>query len=279
MSLHDPRHRIVVAAALLGGWSSVACGGGGAPQGVEISSPAPVKPARWELQWSDEFDGTMLNEANWIAVEGAAEVNGELQYYSPEDVYLENGLLVLRTRQRPMGGRGYTSGEVRTGRKRMVTRGFAVEWRTRAPRGKGIWPANWLVHNACTGLVGCGSNWPPEIDVVELKGSQPMTNIMTHWWGSWPNQQSQTTTWTGPDLSADFHVYRVEWFADSIHWYIDGERRARHTQNITSGQLQLVMNTAVGGHFDGPPDSTTVFPVYHHIDYVRVYRDNGNSPD
>jgi hypothetical protein len=32
------------------------------------------------------------------------------------------------------------------------------------------------------------------------------------------------------------------------------------------------MNTAVGGHFDGPPDATTEFPQYHRIDYVRVYR-------
>jgi beta-glucanase (GH16 family) len=150
--------RIVVVAALLAAHAALACSSGtsSGPKGITIPAPTHAKPAQWELQWSDEFAGPALDATTWIAVEGPAEVNDELQYYTPEDVYIENGSLVLRTRQRPMGGRGYTSGEVRTGQKRMVTRGFAVEWRTKVPKGRGIWPANWLVHNACTGLVGCG---------------------------------------------------------------------------------------------------------------------------
>jgi beta-glucanase (GH16 family) len=167
---------------------------------------------------------------------------------------------------------------VRTGTKKGVSRGFAVEWRTQIPSGKGIWPANWLVGQACDGINGCGAQWPPEIDVMEVRGSAPNTNVMTHWWGTYPNQAHQTTTYVGPvDLSADFHTYRVEWFRDSVVWYMDGVQRAKHTTNITTGQMQLVMNTAIGGDFDGPPDPSTTFPQYHRIDYVRVYRDTANA--
>jgi beta-glucanase (GH16 family) len=271
---------IVALAAIVVAGTAVCSGGGSTSPGKTGGppEPQPLRAAKWGLAWADEFDGTTLDANTWIAVDGAANVNNELEYYSPSDVYLESGNLVLRSQVRSMGGRGYTSGEVRTGTKRLVSRGSAVEWRTQIPSGKGIWPANWLVASACTGITGCGSSWPPEIDVLEVKGSQPNVNIMTHWWGTYPGQQHETSTYDmGVDLSAGFHTYRIEWFRDSILWYIDGTRRAKHTQNITSGSLQLVMNTAVGGDFDGAPNSATVFPQYQRVDYVRVYRDTANT--
>ena len=204
-------------------------------------------------------------------------MNSELEYYTPDDVYLENGSLVLKSELRTIGARRYASGEVRTGNLHTVDWGSAVEWRTQAPSGKGIWPANWLVGLLCNGLNGCGADWPPEIDVMEMKGSAPTTNFMTHWWSSWPNEQHETTQYfDAAGFAADYHTYRVEWFRDSVVWSIDGIKRAKHVQNITAGKMQLVMNTAVGGLFDGNPDPTTVFPQYHRIDYVRVYRDTAN---
>ena len=255
-----------------------ACGGSGTdkPTGVVPHDPPVIRPAKWGLAWADEFDGTTLDAGVWIAVEGAVNVNNEFEYYTPSDVYLENGSLVLKSEKRSLGGRLYTSGEVRTGLNRAVHTGSAIEWRTEIPTGKGIWPANWLVNTPCDGLGGCGSSWPPEIDVMEVRGSLPNNNYMTHWWGTYPNQQHETTEYSGTTLSSGFHTYRLEWFADSIVWYIDGAQRAKHTSNITVGNLQLVMNTAVGGAFDGGPDATTVFPQYHRIDYVRVYRDTAN---
>ena len=258
--------------------ANASCGGSKEPAAWVPPPPKETRPAKWGLEWADEFNGMALDATYWIAVDGAANVNNEREYYTPTDVYLENGNLVLRSQQRLMGGRGYTSGEVRTGTKRGVSPGFAVEWRTQIPSGKGIWPANWLVAQACDGINGCGSNWPPEIDVLEVRGSTPNANVMTHWWSTYPTPQHQTTTYVGPvDLSADFHSYRVEWFRDSVVWYIDGIQRAKHTTNITTGQMQLVMNTAVGGDFDQSPDASTVFPQYHRIDYVRVYRDTANA--
>ena len=259
--------------------ASIACGGSG--PGSTVTQPPPtgtrvVRQAKWALSWSDEFDGPTVDPTNWIVQNGAVNVNNEREYYSPSNVYLENGSLVLKSEIATNGG--YFSGEVRTGTKHTVQQGNAIEWRTQAPYGKGIWPANWLVGTECDGLNCCGVNWPPEIDVLELRGSAPNTNLMTHWWSTWPNEQHQTTSFVAmASLADDYHTYRVEWFPDSVVWYMDGVQRAKHTQNVTYGLMQIVMNTAIGGLFDGNPDATTVFPQYHRIDYVRVYRDTANT--
>ncbi|HEX8848019.1 MAG TPA: glycoside hydrolase family 16 protein [Gemmatimonadaceae bacterium] len=248
------------------------------PDNRALPPPPPVRAAKWAPEWADEFDGPTIDATKWVVVDGAVNVNNELEYYSPAQAYIENGALVLKSDRQAVGGRQYVSAEVRSGTKRTVTRGNAIEWRTQIPSGKGIWPANWLVNTPCDGLNGCGSNWPPEIDVLEVKGSDPTTNIMTHWWGSYPGQQHETSTWSaGSSLADGYHTYRLEWYSDSILWLVDGVQRAKHTQNVTSGQLQIVMNTAVGGDFDGAPTAATVFPQYQRIDYVRVYRDTANT--
>ena len=260
----------------------VGCGGGNASNAGPVATPPPPRPparqAKWALDWGDEFDGTTINQSNWIVQDGAANVNGELEYYTPSDVYLEGGSLVLESEQRAIGARRYTSGEVRTGNLHKVDWGSAVEWRTQPPAGQGIWPANWMVGWECDGLNPCSTDWPPEIDVLEMRGSAPSINLMTHWWGSPPNQQHETSQYDALASLADaYHTYRVEWFRDSVVWYIDGVQRAKHTQNVTAGPMQLVMNTAIGGLFGGNPDAQTVFPQYHRIDYVRVYRDTANA--
>jgi beta-glucanase (GH16 family) len=262
---------------------TIAACGGGSGSGGGVTQPPPNQPrvvrqAKWALSWGDEFNGSTIDPTTWIVQNGAANVNNELEYYSPSDVYIESGSLVLKSEIATNGARRYASGEVRTGNLRTVQQGDAVEWRTQAPAGKGIWPANWLVNTQCDGLNGCGINWPPEIDVLELQGSAPTVNLMTHWWSTWPNEQHETTAFVSTTSFADdYHTFRVEWFPDSVVWYIDGVQRAKHVSNVTSGLMQIVMNTAIGGLFDGNPDQTTVFPQYHRIDYVRVYRDTANT--
>src|SRR5205085_6353663 len=81
--------------------AAVGCGGG-APSnnaGVTTSPPpqSPARQAKWALVWGDEFEGTTINQSNWIVQDGAANVNGELEYYTPSDVYLEGGSLVLES--------------------------------------------------------------------------------------------------------------------------------------------------------------------------------------
>ena len=76
-----------------------------------------------------------------------------------------------------------------------------------------------------------------------------------------------------PDFSADFHTYGVEWTPGRIIWSVDGQETARvEGDQVSSEQMYLLANLAVGGDFPGSPDETTPFPSTYEIDYIRVWQ-------
>lgn len=220
----------------------------------------------WYLIFNDEFEGDEVDLSKWRIEDAALIKNNELQYYTPDDVYLRDGFLVLRSQKRPMGGREYTSGLVETTGKFSFIYG-RVEVRARLPGTKGLWPAHWLMPDS--------GKWPPEIDIMELVGHRPNTVHMTNHYGTWPNNRYETRVYTGPDdFTKGFHTFAVEWEPDEIRWYVDGIQRFFTRKNIPGDPnepFRIILNTAVGGNMPGKPDDTTVFPQYHVIDYVRVY--------
>ena len=75
----------------------------------------------------------------------------------------------------------------------------------------------------------------------------------------------------GPDYSAGFHTYAIDWQPTYVKWYIDGVVCTSYTKSIPSDPMWICLNTAVGGPWPGSPTSATKFPVEYDIDYVRVY--------
>jgi beta-glucanase (GH16 family) len=216
----------------------------------------------WKLVWEDEFENNTIDESKWRVENAALFKNHELQYYAPDDVILKNGFLVLRSQKRSMKGREYTSGLVETQGKFKQAYG-RFEIRAKLPKGQGIWPAHWLMN-----AVG---QWPPEIDIMELKGNEPHKIHMTNHYGKWPDNKHEGKDFVGPDFSKNFHTFAIEWEPDEIRWYIDGVKRFSTRKNVPAVPFYIVLNTAVGGDWPGNPDKTTKFPQYHEIDYVRVY--------
>ncbi|MCB9850010.1 MAG: family 16 glycosylhydrolase [Phycisphaerales bacterium] len=227
--------------------------------------------AGWDMVWNDEFDGTTIDTSKWRVEDAFLVKNQELQYYAPDDVYLENGNLILRSQARQYWGWDtwnwrwfdYTSGLVET--KGHFNRTYGrVEIRAKLPKTQGIWPAHWMLPSS--------NSWPPELDIMEMLGHEPNTVYTTHHWGNWPNVQSLGSSYEGPDYSAGFHTFALEWFPGRLDWYIDD---ALVFTSISSGipnePFYIILNTAVGGIWPGNPNGTTVFPQYHTIDYVRVY--------
>ncbi len=226
-----------------------------------VAAPCFSEP-EWVLLWEDQFNGRELDEARWRVEDAALIKNNEQQYYSPEEVYLENAMLVIRSQKIARNGRQYTSGLVETAGK--FSRKYGrFEARARLPRGKGIWPAFWMLPES--------GDWPPEIDIFELLGHAPSTIYMTCHWGTWPDKKHKGRMFTGPDFTAGFHDFALEWEPHEIRWYIDGQMAHRVRENIPHEPFYLILNTAVGGNWPGSPSSTTVFPQYFYIDYVRVY--------
>ncbi len=246
---------------------------------VMFESDSAPPPTGWTMIWHDEFDGPSVDLTKWRIEDIHLIKNNELQYYAPDEVYIDNGNLVLRSRERSYWGYDtngswrhfdYTSGLVESRNLCSTTYG-KIEVRAKLPRTQGLWPAHWMLPSA--------GQWPPEIDIMELLGHEPSRVHMSHHWGSWPNVQTFTRHWDGPDFTQDFHTFAVEWWPDRITWLVDDVARAASTSNIPQEPFYIILNTAVGGNWPGNPDGSTVFPQYHEIDYVRVYAaDDVGSP-
>ncbi len=221
--------------------------------------------------WHDEFEGTEVDTAKWRVENDAPAKNAELEYYSPDEVYIENGCLVLRSQERIMGGRNYTSGSVDTA-KRFSVRYGRIEIRAKLPKGQGIWPAHWLLPDDWS--------WPPEIDIMELLGRDTRTVYMTYHSKVMGEHITEGGQFNGPDFSEDFHTFALEWKPNDIRWYVDGVERFHVYKHVSHQPMMIILNTAVGGYMPGNPDATTPFPQYHLIDYVRVYEKEGAAyPD
>lgn len=219
----------------------------------------------YELVFAEEFEGTSLDTSVWnTEMRWGPRTTGELQHYDASALELEGGNLVITARDEPSGDRGYTSGAITTFGNFAFARGYA-EIRARVPEGQGLWPAFWLA--ATDKSVGS------EIDVLEVLAHDPETLYMSlHYDDSAGEHQEVTHSFTGPDFSAGFHTFAVEWTSDAVIWYVDGVERAQQTRGVPDGPMYVIANLAVGGEWGGPPSAETPFPARYEIDYIRVYR-------
>ncbi|WP_339263228.1 glycoside hydrolase family 16 protein [Solibacillus sp. FSL W7-1472] len=221
----------------------------------------------WVLIWQDEFEDNCININNWNIEDFAAEKNNELQYYTSNNVKVEDGVLKLISKNERYKGKKYTSGAVHTKGKFDLLYGKA-EMRAKLPTGQGIFPAFWLITDK-------ENTWLPEIDIMEMLGHQPNEIWMvSHWLGENGKLKSDFSSYTGEDFSKEFHTFSIEWAPDTISWFIDGIERFKSTMYIPNVNMYLYLNTAVGGNWPGSPDHTTGFPAIYEIDYVKVFKRN-----
>lgn len=222
-------------------------------------------PDGWQLIWHEEFNESFLNQSKWSAEDWAAEKNNELQYYRPDNLMLENGLLKIVSLKENFGGRHYTSGAIHTKDKFSFLYG-KVEMRAKLPRGQGIFPAFWMMPNK-------DQVWLPEIDILEMLGHKPEEIWMVlHWLNEEGRLTSVSDSFVGPDYSAGFHTFGIEWSEEKVAWFIDGVKRFETDTYVPKEEMYLYVNTAIGGNWPGSPDETTSFPQYFLVDYIRVFQ-------
>ncbi len=229
--------------------------------------------ANWKLVFADEFDAQAVDLTKWNLRDPFEKGrNNELQAYVPESIGVADGKLrIVASRQKAEYAgvmREYISGMMTTAGKFSQKFG-RFEVRAKAPAGRGLWPAFWLLPDS-------PPSWPPEIDVMEVLGHDTRTVHFTHHWFSDPVNRIRAAdgdSHFGQDVSRDFHVYRVDWSPGMIIWYLDGVERFRSTQSVpTDVKMFLLLNLAVGGNWPGDPDAATPFPAAMEVDWVRVYQ-------
>jgi len=254
--------------------------------------------------FAEEFNGDALDRDAWNVRGPSLWVNNELQAYidSPETVRLlpegsvegaDGGVLELRALARPDGfetpsGRmaHFVSGRINTRDNFDFTYGRA-EARIRMPDLEGIWPAFWMLGNG---------QWPDtgEIDAMEYVGEPDWVGVALHG----PGYSGETPIVNkyffpeGEDVTS-WHVYAVEWTADSIEFFVDERLIYRVTRPMVENYGEwrfdtpkfLILNLAIGGAYPaktngieepyyGLPEHTADYIAENgaaiHVDWVRV---------
>ena len=252
----------------------------------------------WTLVWNDEFSGRKLDTTKWdyqIGTGSQYGLNGwgneEAQYYTPENVFVKDGYLVIEAKKEEKEGKSYTSGRVRTmkqdGSPLFTTTYGRIEASMSLPEGNGVWPAFWML--SADESYG---TWPlsGEIDIMESRGRLPnrVYNAI-HYGQPWPMQKYTSSMYKFPagQKTTGFHEYAVEWEPGVIRWFVDGNMYYETSSWWTMANdavepfeypapydkpFYILLNLAIGGTYDEyrlPNDYD--LPVQMKVDYVRVY--------
>jgi beta-glucanase (GH16 family) len=233
-----------------------------------LKTTAP-RAVTYQLVWSDEFNGTSVDQTKWNIDTGNPGVNNEEEYYQAANVTETGGNLVITAKQQSVGGQPYTSAKLETYGKFSTTYG-RIEARIALPMVNGTWPAFWMLGTNINtvGWATCG-----EIDIMEHVNTTN-TILGTMHWNDNGNTQYGLSTTTTP---GDFHVYAVEWDANSINWYVDNTlyctgNIANNINNTGAFQnpFYIILNLAIGG--DLPGNTIGTLPATMLVDYVHVYK-------
>jgi beta-glucanase (GH16 family) len=244
--------------------------------------------AEFKLVWSDEFNKPGSPDSakwNYDLGDGCPNVcgwgNNELQYYTRDqkNVRVENGLLIIEAHKESKGSKSYTS-------TRIVSKGKGdwrygrIEVRAKLPKGRGTWPAIWMLSTDWK-----YGGWPAsgEIDIMEHVGFDPGVihgTIHTEKYNHIKQTQLEGKIAVA-DCQDAFHVYAIEWTENTIRFFVDDKLYHTVTRNPKDDfnawpfdqRFHLIMNIAVGGNWGGMQGvDETIWPQRMEVDYVRVYQ-------
>ncbi|GGH13088.1 glycosyl hydrolase family protein [Sphingobacterium alkalisoli] len=234
--------------------------------------------------WADEFNYTGLPDSTKWSYDVGSKHNGwgnsELQYYTDanlNNVLVSNGTLKITALKEKMEDMDYTSARLVSRHKGDFLYG-RFEARAKVPRGRGTWPAIWMLPTEWK-----YGGWPNsgEIDILEHVGyDQDVVHISVHTKAYHHSIHTQkTATKKIEAASDDFHLYRIDWTPDHIKGFVDdieifhfSNEKKTFKEWPFDQNFHWLLNLAVGGFWGGQKGiDSSIFPAILEIDYVRVY--------
>jgi hypothetical protein len=253
---------------------------------AEMSEPRNDRfiPDGYILVWNDEFNddkNRLPHEDAWFYETGDhGWGNNELQHYiaavsgTDSCAIVSGGALKIIAKKK-----GDQVISIRMNTKKSWKYGY-FEARLKLPRGKGTWPAFWMLPQNF-------KSWPldGEIDIMEEVGYRPNwvssaihCNAYNHSIGTQKTGEQFIETAT-----SDFHRYAVEWTEDYIRGFVDGKMHFEFPNDKKGNKdtwpfdvpFYLKLNLAWGGNWGGAQGvDESILPAIYEIDYVRVYQIN-----
>jgi beta-glucanase (GH16 family) len=259
------------------------------------AEPSVPTPEGYTLVWHDEFEGTGVDSKGWKFENwNKGYVNNELQYYvaggefdGVETAFVKDGILNIRAQKyngsQKFNGTTDINGQVISAR--MNTReawkyGY-MEARIKLPKGKGTWPAFWMMPtDQSLGWPACG-----EIDIMEEVGTHAnYTSSSIHCKAyNHPNNTQKTAEKLTRGAEEEFHVYALEWTADYMQFYVDGstsgclrfenDKKGNNDTWPFNKAFYITLNLAWGGSWGGMNGvDESALPCTMQVDYVRVFQ-------
>lgn len=245
-------------------------------------------PECYDLVWSDEFEGTVLDTDKWRYQNGGWNGSNVQNCYVEDNTSVVDGSLKITAKYEPgydcfETTKDFTSGFVQTKDKVNWTYGY-FEAKLKVPASNSTWPAFWMSPQEAV-----YGDWPQsgEIDIFEIKGHDLTKTYGNAHWGISAADKVQNKG-VGDVVNADeWHVYAVEWSLGELKFYLDGElyhtindfkapNATMHPGPFNIGYY-LRINMAVGGNYLAEPHNDAnqnidQLPATMEVDYVRVFQ-------
>lgn len=249
--------------------------------------------SKFELAWSDEFDGDKLDLTKW---DGHYYSDGDTiirrgSYWNNSLATVSDGCLRIATRYYPEGLNGngkpgwYTSG-IDTSRSYEQQYGY-FECRCILPRGTGLWSAFWMF---CSGVgeLDHDGELGAEIDIYEspyyhlggVDGSSVASNIHINGYGEEHRTKSVChSRVTANNPYEEFNTYGLEWNEKEYIFYINGVEAGRTRFGVSKVPEWMILSVEVDGANGEPADGWSGAavdaenpPTDFVVDYVRAYQ-------
>jgi beta-glucanase (GH16 family) len=242
---------------------------------------------RWDLVWADSFKTYtgLPDPTKWAYETGAGGWgNNELENYTAnrlENARVDSGNLIIEARNDNYQNSQYSSVRMHSIGTGNWTYG-RFEIRAKLPSGQGTWPALWMMptNSPYGGWPSCG-----EIDIMEEVGSDPnMIHFSLHCNKyNFTIGTQKTAVMKADSAQTKFHVYAMNWYADSIRGFVDDSCYFKFNNEHLGWQtwpwdnpFHFIFNIAIGGGWGGAVDNS-IFPTRMYVDYAKVYTWNANG--
>jgi len=154
-----------------------------------------------------------------------------------------------------------------------------MEARIRLPKGKGTWPAYWMMPDDVS------ARWPRcgEIDIMEEVGMNADYVTSTIHCGAYNHARGthRPAERLTPGAEGEYHVYALEWTEDYIRTFVDGvllldfpnDKAGNDDTWPFDKEFYIILNLAWGGSWGGREGvDESALPCTMEVDYVRVYQ-------
>lgn len=266
--------------------------------------PAPsIEKPGWKLTFHDEFDRPQLNDMYWYPAYRSGRkdyfkrIGKESRWYDHNAHYvIEDSILKLRIDEklpfRPERAMNciscITTSDYRISQdaksfqllEKFAQKYGRFEIRCKMPRGSGLMSAFWLHQTnpfkqeyTIEGVRKKVGDGVVEIDIFEQTGldkdisdSESKVHLNVHF-----TEDAHHLHTIPADVSADFHVWAMEWEEGKVDWYFD-DTLIESYRGPTPQEKMFILVALFQFSQWGEIDTEMVYPKDLEIDYVRVYQ-------